>query len=155
MQSNGTGLKLVTPEPTSAGSSREPVGVANEADYQILSAWRDTLRHFMTASKAILKQAGITPHQYQALLAIRFGAEQQKLAVGELAKNLHVRHNSAVTLINKLAERGLVRRVTSHRDRRVVYLHLTAKGETILRKLVTAHRRELDLVTPNLRKILI
>jgi DNA-binding MarR family transcriptional regulator len=155
MRTNRTGLKLVTPDGPIPGSSQEPVGVATEADYQTLSAWRDTLRHFMTASKAILKQAGITPHQYQALLAIRFGVEHQKLAVGELARNLHIRHNSAVTLINKLSERGLVRRVTSHHDRRVVYLHLTAKGETTLRKLVTAHRQELNAVTPELRRILV
>lgn len=155
MRTNRTGLKLVTPDAPIPGSSREPSGAATEADYRTLSAWRDTLRHFMSASKVILKQAGMTPHQYQALLAIRFGAEQQKLAVGELANNLHIRHNSAVTLINKLAERGLVRRVTSNRDRRVVYLHLTAKGETILRKLVTAHRHELDAITPRLQKILV
>jgi DNA-binding MarR family transcriptional regulator len=108
----------------------------------------------MSASKAILKQVGITPNQYQALLAIRFGTRQQKLAVGELAHSLHIRHNSAVTLINKLVTHGLVRRMSSHQDRRVVYLHLTAKGENILRKLVTAHRQELEATAPTLRELL-
>jgi DNA-binding MarR family transcriptional regulator len=152
MRTSRQGLQLVAHD----GSIADPVQEhpITEDDYRTLTAWRDTLREFMSASKAILKQANVTPNQYQALLAIRFGTRQQKLAVGELARVLHVRHNSAVTLINKLVARGVVRRMSSQQDRRVVYLHLTAKGENILRKLVTAHRQELNQIAPALRKIL-
>jgi DNA-binding MarR family transcriptional regulator len=152
MRTSRQGLQLVThDEPIPASVQEHPI---TEDDYRTLTAWRDTLREFMSASKAILKQANVTPNQYQALLAIRFGTQQQKLAVGELARTLHVRHNSAVTLINKLVARGVVRRMSSQQDRRVVYLHLTAKGENILRKLVTAHRQELHTIAPALRKLL-
>jgi DNA-binding MarR family transcriptional regulator len=154
MRTNRQGLKLVSHDGRLSGPAQEQANPITENDYLILTAWRDTLRGFMTASKAILKQANVTPNQYQALLAIRFGSEREQLTVGELARNLHIRHNSAVTLINKLVERGAVRRVASHKDRRVVYLHLTTRGETALRKLVTAHRRELDATAPVLRKIL-
>lgn len=152
MRTSRQGLRLVPRDTSLATPAHErPI---TEADYLTVTAWRDALRGFMSASKAILKQVGITPNQYQALLAIRFGTRQQKLAVGELAHSLHIRHNSAVTLINKLVTHGLVRRMSSHQDRRVVYLHLTAKGENILRKLVTAHRQELEAAAPTLRELL-
>jgi len=126
----------------------------SEDDYRLLSAWRDTLRDFMTASKRILEQAKVTTGEYQALLVIRLRTQQQPLSMGELARHLHVRNNSAVSLVNRMARQGLVRRVPSGQDSRVVHLRLTAKGESVLRKLVGGHRRELDCIVPSLRNIL-
>jgi len=126
----------------------------SEDDYRLLSAWRDTLRDFMTASKRILKQAKVTTGEYQALLVIRLRTQQQPLSMGELARHLHIRNNSAVSLVNRMARQGLVRRVPSGQDSRVVHLRLTAKGESVLRKLVGGHRRELDCIVPSLRNIL-
>jgi len=126
----------------------------SEDDYRLLSAWRDTLRDFMTASKRILKQAKVTTGEYQALLVIRLRTQQQPLSMGELARHLHIQNNSAVSLVNRMARQGLVRRVPSGQDSRVVHLRLTAKGESVLRKLVGGHRRELDCIVPSLRNIL-
>lgn len=154
MRNSRQGLKLASHGTQAVEAKPDLPDQISEHDYLTLSAWRDTLRHFMTASKLILKDVDITPNQYQAMLAIRFGNKEEQLTVGELARNLHIRHNSAVTLINKLVLRNLVRRLTSSRDRRVVYLHLTPKGETMLRRLVTAHRRELDAISPILKDIL-
>jgi DNA-binding MarR family transcriptional regulator len=153
MRTNRSGLKLVSRvEPLAA--SQVSTDAVSDDDYRIAAAWRDTLRNFMGASKVILKQASVTPHQYQALLAIRTSDPQHRLTMGELASVLQIRHNSAVTLINKLADRGLVKRIPSQEDRRVVHLLLTPKGETTLRKLVAAHRHELDVVSPVLREVL-
>lgn len=126
----------------------------SEDDYRLLTAWRDTLRDFMTASKRILKQAGVTANEYQGLLVIRLRTQQQPLSMGELARHLRIRNNSAVSLVNRMARQVLVRRVPSGQDSRVVHLRLTAKGEGMLRKLVDAHRRELDRIAPSLRNIL-
>lgn len=153
MRTNRSGLKLVSQdEPLAA--RQVSTDVVSDDDFRIAAAWRDTLRSFMSASKVILKQASVTPHQYQALLAIRTSDPQHRLTMGELAGVLQIRHNSAVTLINKLSSRGLVKRMPSQEDRRVVHLLLTPKGETTLRKLVAAHRRELDVVSPVLRNVL-
>ena len=126
----------------------------SEDDYRLLTAWRDTLRDFMTASKCILKQAGVTTSEYQALLVIHLHTQQQPLSMGELARHLRIRNNGVVSLVNRMARQGLVRRVPSEQDSRVVHLRLTTKGETVLRKLVSAHRRELDRIMPSLRNIL-
>ena len=124
-----------------------------EDDYNLLCTWRDILRDFLTASKGILKQAGVTTTQYQALLVIRMRS-RQPLSMGELAQHLRIRHNSAANLVNRMAAHGLVRRVHSNKDSRVINLHLTARGESLLRKLVNAHRRQLDQIAPSLRQIL-
>lgn len=154
MRSNRQDLKPLTPDGQVTASSSVDDNSISEADYLTLTAWRDTLRGFLSASKTILKQVDVTPNQYQALLAIRFGNGQKHPTIGQLATYLHIRHNSCVTLVNKLVARGWVKRVPSHKDRRVVHLHLTARGEATLRKMVTAHRRELDAIAPKLREIL-
>ncbi|HVA55485.1 MAG TPA: MarR family transcriptional regulator [Gammaproteobacteria bacterium] len=127
----------------------------SEDDYRLLTAWRDILRDFMTASICILKQTGVTTSEYQALLVIYLRTQQQQLSMGELARHLRIRNNSAVSLVNRMARQGLVRRVPSDQDSRVVHLRLTAKSESMLRKLVGAHRRELDRITPSLRNIIV
>jgi DNA-binding MarR family transcriptional regulator len=131
----------------------DPLRTIFEDDYGLLCAWRDILRDFLTASKNILKQTGVTTTQYQALLVIRMRSRQQ-LSMGELARHLRIRHNSAANLVNRMTEHGLVRRVHSNKDSRVINLHLTARGENLLRKLVSAHRRQLAEILPSLRKIL-
>jgi DNA-binding MarR family transcriptional regulator len=146
--------KPAEPESCMPVSSQGKMRSVSEDDYRLLTAWRDSLRDFMTASKGILKQARVTPAEYQALLSIRLHTRQEPMTMGALALHLHIRHNSAVTLVNRMTLHALVRRVPSNKDSRMVHLRLTAKGETVLRKLVSAHRRELDGIAPALRKIL-
>ena len=127
----------------------------HEEDYILLSSWRDVLRDFLTVSNRILKQSRVTASEYQALLVIRLHTRQQQpLSMGALARHLRIRSNGAVSLVNRMANEGLVRRVSSEQDSRVVHPQLTAKGETVLRKLVGAHRLELERITPLLRNIL-
>ena len=154
MRSNRQALKSHPVDGQGAASNPVYDVSISEADYLTLTAWRDTLRAFLNASKTILKQVNVTPNQYQALLCIRFGNGHKHPTIGQLASCMHIRHNSGVTLVNKLVERGWVKRVPSHEDRRLVHLHLTAKGEATLRKMVTAHRHELNSIAPALRKIL-
>jgi len=157
----GLRMKAEKQEPKPAGpeslmpvSSQDKLRPVSEDDYRLLTAWGDSLGGFMTASKAILKQARVTPAEYQALLSIRLRTRQEPMTMGALALHLHIRHNSAVTLVNRMTLHALVRRVPSNKDSRMVYLRLTAKGESVLRKLVSAHRHELDRIAPTLRKIL-
>jgi DNA-binding MarR family transcriptional regulator len=127
---------------------------ASDDDYRLLAAWRDVLRDFMVASKHILRQSGVTSNEYQALLVIRLQTQHQKVSVGDLARHLRIRNNSAVSLLNRMTRQSLARRVPSEDDARIMYLRLTAKGDALLRKLVVAHRRELDRISQSLRDIL-
>ncbi len=54
--------------------------------------------------------------------------EQDGLAQHELAKRVRLVGPSIVAAINQMERKGLVRRVRSESDRRVVHIFLTAKG---------------------------
>lgn len=123
------------------------------AEYRLIASWRSALRQFFSASKAVLKEHGITSMQYQTLLAIRTSEDPEGINMNGLAAYLGVRHNSAVGLINRLEGSGLVRRERSERDRRVAHLKLTPEGEICLKKLVDAHRQELLNIRGEMRRI--
>jgi len=113
------------------------------ADYRSLGAFRYQIRRFLHFSEEAAKAEGLEPQQHQMLLAVRAVDEPEGPTVGSLAEHLIIRHHSAVGLIDRLAERGLVERTRGQEDRRQVRVRLTAEGEGKLRRLSTAHREEL------------
>jgi len=113
------------------------------ADYRSLGAFRYQIRRFLHFSEEAAKAEGLEPQQHQMLLAVRALDEPEGPTVGSLAEHLIIRHHSAVGLIDRLAERGLVERTRGQEDRRQVRVRLTAEGEGKLRRLSTAHREEL------------
>ena len=73
---------------------------------------------------------------------------------GALAERLAIRPHSAVGLIDRLVEKGYVRRQTAAADRRQVLIDLTRAGEAQLRSLTVAHRDEIKRLAPLLRGLL-
>jgi DNA-binding MarR family transcriptional regulator len=94
--------------------------------------------------------AGITLQQHQALLAIIGYPGREKVTIGELAERLQIRHHSAVGLVNRLVEQGLVERTSNQDDRRQVFINLTQKGMQVLESLASMHREELRHLGPQL-----
>ena len=115
-----------------------------EADYQPLAAFRYELRKFLRFSKDLLTTtAGLTPEQYEALLALKAFSIKEGLLVGELSERLQVKHHTAVSLVDKLVKRKLVSRKRGTTDRRQVYVKLTASGAILVGRLAGLHREEL------------
>ncbi len=137
---------------TSPSSLR--IAPLTKADYERLAEIRNLLRRFGAFSEGAAHRAGLTPHQHQALLAIKGFPGRESLTVGELAERLGVRHHSVVGLIDRLASRGLVQRRASLEDRRQVLIELTPKAETLLTDLSLAHRDELKRLAPLLGPLL-
>ncbi len=127
-----------------------------EHDYATLAAFRLALRKFAAFSEAEAKAAGLSPRQHQALLAIRgsVAADARGMSIGDLAAHLLIRHNSAVELVDRLVDAGLVRRQTDPADARRVALELTQQAETLLSGLSAAHLRELRAMRPALVALL-
>lgn len=129
--------------------------IANSAglskrDYEVLAQFRYTLRKFFGFSEAAAIGHGITPQQYQVLLAIEGYPGRNWATMGELAEQMQIAHHSAVGLVDRMEKLRLVRRSVSKEDRRRVQVALSAKGLTILEKLYLAHRKELHSVGPQL-----
>jgi DNA-binding MarR family transcriptional regulator len=124
-----------------------------QADYHTLAGFRRDLRRFLLFSEQAAAGAGLTPRQYQALLALR-GSARRRLGVGDLAAELEIRHHSAVGLVDRLAALGLVGRHAVRSDRRKVEVWTTPRGERTLARLAAAHRAELRAMAPTLRRLL-
>lgn len=120
------------------------------AEYRALSEFRYQIRRFLHFSEEAARAEGLEPQQHQILLAVRGLPDRHGPTVGELAEHLLIRHHSAVGLIDRLAQHGLVERVRDDADRRQVRVILTAEGEEKLRRLSTVHKQELRSTGPRL-----
>lgn len=125
-----------------------------QSDYERLAEFRYLLRQFMLFSKDAAEEAGLTSQQHQALLAIKGHRGPGSLTIGGLAERLAIRAHSAVGLIDRLMEKGLIRRSTAVDDRRQVLIGLTDEAETLLQSLSLAHRDELKRLAPLLHNLL-
>ncbi|HZU21213.1 MAG TPA: MarR family winged helix-turn-helix transcriptional regulator [Terriglobales bacterium] len=120
----------------------------SESEYRALAAFRYHIRRFMRFSEEAAREAGLETQQYQLLLAVK--AEPGAPSMGDIAERMQIQHHSAVELVNRCANNGLVRRVPDESDRRKVMLELTPKGERILRQLARPHRAALSTMAPML-----
>jgi DNA-binding MarR family transcriptional regulator len=118
------------------------------ADYRRRAAFRHALRRFLAFSEAAARQAGITPQQHQALLAIKGAPDAEAVTVGYLAGQLLLQPHSAAELADRMAHSGLLARGEAPDDRRRVVLSLTPAAEKVLHALSAAHIRELRQSAP-------
>jgi DNA-binding MarR family transcriptional regulator len=123
----------------------------HEHSYQALAEFRYGLRKFLRLSKDYLAaEAELTPEQYEVLLALRAFSPKEGLLVGQLSERLQVKHHTAVSLTDKLAQRRLVTKKRGATDRRKVYVRLTASGTTLVGRLAAVHRDALRSLAPEL-----
>src|SRR6185436_12546952 len=119
-------------------------------DYGRLAAFRLALRKFLRFSEDAAAAVGLSGQHYQAMLVLRACPDGQRLTIADLAHQLLIKHNSAVELVDRLAELDLVAREPSPSDRRKVELRLSARGRNVLAKLAAMHRTELQRIGPEL-----
>jgi DNA-binding MarR family transcriptional regulator len=131
-----------------------PKSRVSPADYRTLAEFRFLLRHFLSFSEEAARSAGLTAQRHQALLAIQGFSQDGPMTVGALAQRLNIRHHSAVGLVDRLADEGLIGRVRDGADRRRVLLELKPKGLTLLARLSRVHRTELKRLAPTLKALL-
>lgn len=126
----------------------------NKADYEQLAAWRYALRRFLRFSELAAAEAGLTPQQHQALLAVRGFPGRERITIGELADRLQIRHHSAVGLADRLVAQDLLRREPGVEDRREVYVALTPTGSAMLDRITAVHQQELERIGPTMIRTL-
>jgi DNA-binding MarR family transcriptional regulator len=119
-----------------------------------LARFRRSIREFLSFSASAARDNGLTPQQHQAILAIRGLSADGDMSVGNLAGQLMVQHHSAVELVDRLEQAGLISRVGAAEDRRKVNICLTPKAHKLLERLSLVHLTELRRRAPELAKIL-
>src|ERR1700730_4915652 len=126
----------------------------SKAHYEMLAAFRYQLRQFLHFSELAARNAGLTPRQHQAMLAIKGFPKRESITIGELAEQLHIAHHSAVGLVDRSVEQNLIAREQGIDDRRQVYIKLTDHGSEVLEQLSGDHRAEIRRLGPRLRSLL-
>jgi len=120
-------------------------------DFEALSDFRYQLRRFLRFSEDAVRDEGLTAQQYLLLLHIRGRPGKEWASIGELAECLQAKQHGVVALVNRCETAGLVRRRINPGDRRIVEVHLLAKGERYLTRLAMLHRSELESLRKTFR----
>jgi DNA-binding MarR family transcriptional regulator len=129
---------VVIPEDDGAGT--EPLG---KQDFEALARFRFGIRRYLRFSEETVRAEGLTPQQYQLLLALKGFPGREWASVRELAEQLQLRHHSVVELINRAQGQDLVDRGDHPHDGRAIRVFLTVKGERVLSRLSALHREQL------------
>jgi DNA-binding MarR family transcriptional regulator len=82
----------------------------------------------------VLKQAELTPTQYNALRILR-GAGTEGLTCGEISERMVTKDSDITRLLDRLERRGLISRERPENNRRVVITRITDEGLRILAEL--------------------
>ncbi len=126
-------------------SSVEPQAAAvSAASYRQLADFRYRIRLFLRFSEEAARAHGIEPQQHQLLLVLKGLPEGIRPTVRAISSRLCLRHNSTVELINRLADRGALKKRHCEEDKREVLVELTANGEELLQSLSVLHLEELQ-----------
>ena len=113
-------------------------------DFESLARVRFAMRSYVRFSDEAVRGFGLTPQQYQLLLALKGFPGREWASVGELAERLQVRPHSAAELVSRAQRAGLVARGADPSDARTVRVLLTARGQSLLARLSPLHRDQLQ-----------
>lgn len=113
-------------------------------EYRARAEFRYQIRRFLRLSEQEARALGLEPQQHQMLMALKGLPAGCEPTIGELASRMLIQHHSAVELVDRLAQRGMLKRARRGPDRRRVYLALTPKGEKVLTRVSLRLRGELQ-----------
>ena len=125
-----------------------------QADYETLADLRYHIRRFLRVREEAARAAGVEPQHYVLLLQVKGFERRRPATIGALTERLQIRHHATVQLVDRLAQRGMVRRRRADLDRRGVVVELTSRGEAVLRKLALNSMAELRTGGPALASTL-
>jgi len=123
----------------------------NQAQHHLLQAlaeFRYQLRGFLQFSERAANQVNLHPRQHQLLLQVAGAPKGSLITIAYAAARLGLRHNSAVELVNRSVQEGLLVRAPDPQDGRRVALEVTSKGRRVLKHLAQDHVRELRDFAP-------
>jgi DNA-binding MarR family transcriptional regulator len=110
----------------------------------------EAVRALMLASRAFVGltarslaeiDGDVTLPQFRALVVLAVRGPQRS---ADIAEELRVNPSTGSRMCDRLVRKGLVRRIRSSSDRRVVRLRLTPAGHDIVEQLISRRRAELE-----------
>jgi DNA-binding MarR family transcriptional regulator len=143
-----------TPQRLGGGGPSRKTAELTRAQFRQLSEMRYQLLKFLHFSQDAAEKAGIRPQQHQLLLAVHGMPVNVEPSIANVAQRMLLKHNSAVELVDRTIEQGLLRRSPDPTDHRRILLKMTPLGEKLLGSLAAWHLRELEETGPELIRAL-
>ena len=110
--------------------------VSSEINEDLLEAVFRANRFTLAEVEQVLREFGLCPTEFGVLEAITVLGPQP---IQILAKRVLVTSGSMTYTVNQLIKKELVTREACSEDGRRCYLHLTKKGEALIKKALAAH----------------
>jgi len=130
------------------------VAALSDEHFSRILEFRVALRRFGRFTEEQAAKLDMTAAQYQLLLAIRGHTDPRGPTIADVARALLVRHHSAVGLVDRTQDLGLIERRRDPDDQRLVRLALTRLGHDRVDALAQAHLKELRALAEVLSAIL-
>lgn len=121
--------RQIRTEDAAARTSASAVKADDAAE--VVNSLRRLFKAIHEYSKAILGRTGLTGPQLWALTVL---AREPALSLGELSERIFAHPSTVSGIVDRLEERGAVRRAVDREDRRGIRLSLTPLGRRILEK---------------------
>jgi DNA-binding MarR family transcriptional regulator len=105
-----------------------------ESEIIVLRLWRGLYQTYTLLKQCedrIIEEHGLTTEQYAILVTISYLGEPARIT--DMAQWLERSTNSISMIVDRMVKAGLVARRRDTRDRRVVYVSFTSKGENALK----------------------
>ncbi len=107
-----------------------------------------TLGWMRDKTRSIFESEDITPQQFNILRILR-GSHPQPLSTLQIRERMLEKMSDTSRLVDRLVNKGLVKKLTCRKDRRLVDVVITDKGRKLLERLDT-RQDEIDGVLQNL-----
>ena len=115
-----------------------------------MAEFRYRVRQYLCFTERTARAANIHPQQHRLLLTVKGVPEGMAPSIRTLAERLQIEHHSAVELVNRAVASGLVARKPEPKDRRMVRVVVTPRGEKLLAQLSLRNKEELRSAAPAL-----
>lgn len=104
---------------------------------------RGVARIVKKRGRDILAAFDITPPQLDALLHLK---ESGDITMGELCQKMYLACSTATDLSDRMERSGLIVRQRDSADRRVIRLHITERGDGVIKQVMQARREYLRTI---------
>ncbi|MTI66758.1 MAG: MarR family transcriptional regulator [Firmicutes bacterium] len=99
--------------------------------YEIASLIREINSKLNHSIKNEFKETNLTVPQ---IMVIKTLSKNKRLKVSEISKEISLVNSTVSGIIDRLQKQDIVKRVRSKKDRRIVYIELSNKGEELIKK---------------------
>ncbi len=121
-----------------------PGGLTDDRVHRIANQLHSAAIHLLRRARVVDRQAGLTAERLSLLSVLSYAGPR---TIGQLADAELVSRPAISRIVSALEDAGLARRKKTASDRRLVLVHATAKGRTLME---AARKRRLETIAAEL-----